>query len=142
MVSVPGLGCARRKAAPCRAAFCLVVIPHTQKGIPIVGTNLYDGSDDPLAYGQALVILAQRPGLFANESEQRAVVAAIQGEHGLTPPEPDAVANPSDPRDVTLREQDAELDRLRAELARRDKADQESQAKADEIASLKAQLSE
>jgi hypothetical protein len=70
------------------------------------------------------------------------VVAAVQAEHGLTPPEPEAVANPSDSRDVTLRQQDEELARLRAELARRDKEDAGSAAKADEIAALKAQLGE
>lgn len=103
-------------------------------------TNLYDGSDEPLSYGQALVLLASRPGVFSNEEQQTAIVRAIQAEHGLTPPEPDALVNPADSRDVTLRQQDEELERLRAELARRDKAKNESAAKADEIAAIKAQL--
>lgn len=103
-------------------------------------TNLYDGTEEPLGYGQALVLLASARGIFPNEEVQKEIVLAIQREHDLVPPPPDALLQPLDARDQTLRNQDEELALLRAELARRNKADAAVEDKAHEIAALRAQL--
>jgi hypothetical protein len=102
--------------------------------------NIYDGTDTELSYGQALVLLASAKGVFPNEPVQNQIVLAIQREHGLVPPPPDVLVQPLDPRDQTLRNQDAELALLRAELARRDKLDADAEGKAAEIAALRARL--
>lgn len=76
----------------------------------------FDGTKEPLSYGEALVELAKRVP-FGTEEQAREVVESIQREHDLLPPEPDpeseeaaALAAGADPRD-------AELKRLRAQLA-------------------------
>lgn len=90
----------------------------------------FDGTKDPLEYGQALVELAKRVP-FGSEEERAEVVHAIQDNHGLLPPEPDpeeeeaaALAAGADPKD-------AELRRLRAQLAARDAEDAKKDAAAE-----------
>jgi hypothetical protein len=102
-------------------------------------SKLFDGSDDDLTYGQALVELA-KVGLFRTEQHRDEVVRAIQVEHDLVPPEPDVIANLSDPRDITLRNQDAEIAALKAELERRNQAAEREAANAAQIAELRGQL--
>lgn len=64
--------------------------------------NIFDGSDEPLTYGQALVLLAERvPGF--SEVDRRAVTDTIRAEHDLVLPEPDRPAY-TDPRDAELAE--------------------------------------
>lgn len=69
----------------------------------------FDGSDAELSYGEALVEVAKRCA-WPSEDHAREVVRAIQAEHDLLPPEPEPAAEPVDPRD-------AEIERLKAELA-------------------------
>jgi hypothetical protein len=78
-------------------------------------TNIFDGSDEPLSYQQAFVMMAQQIS-WPTEAIQTQVVRAIQAEKGLLPPEPDHIRNYADPRDVTLRQQDDELAALRKQL--------------------------
>jgi len=100
--------------------------------------SMFDGSPDELTYGQALVELAGRVS-WPTEAHGLEVVAAIEKEHGIgadrAQPEPVAF----DPRDADLADKAAELDRLRAELAARDKADSDTTTDG-EIERLKAEL--
>lgn len=97
----------------------------------------FDGSPDPLSYGQSLVEIASRVS-WPSEAHATEAIRAIQAEHDILPPDPDVVAL-TDPRDADLAAKDAELDKLRADLAARQKKDAEA-AKDAEIAALKAQL--
>jgi len=99
--------------------------------------SVFDGSTDELTYGQALLELAARVS-WPTELHGREAIRAIQVEHDLVPPDPDVVIS-VDPRDAEIAAQKAELDKLRAEKADRDRtaraAEQES-----EIAALRAAL--
>lgn len=51
--------------------------------------SVFDGSTEPLSYGEAILYLVTRPGLWATEEQAKAVELAVRTEHGLLPdPEP------------------------------------------------------
>lgn len=100
--------------------------------------SIFDGSPDELTYGQALVELAGRVS-WPTETHGAEVVEAIEKEHGIGLDRAQAEVNAYDPRDADLAAKDAELVRLRTELAQRQKADAEA-AKDAELAELRAQL--
>lgn len=77
--------------------------------------NVFDGSDEPLTFGQALCEIVQRVS-WQTEEHQRQALRAVQEEFDLVPPDPDPVAVYNDPRDITLANQDAELEQLRRQL--------------------------
>jgi hypothetical protein len=80
-------------------------------------SKLFDGTDEPLTYGQALVAIAERLS-WQSEAHQKEVVLAIQTEHDIVPVEdkPRSLAN--DPRDLTLAAQDDEIALLKRQLER------------------------
>lgn len=90
----------------------------------------YDGSDEPLTYGEALVETARRAP-WGSEAERAEILEVIQREHGLYQ-EPDRSEDPEDVarakeavrlteenealrRKVAQRERDDELEKLRKE---------------------------
>jgi hypothetical protein len=95
-------------------------------------SKLFDGTDEPLTYGAALVAMATQIS-WPTEEHQKEVVRAIQREKDLLPPEPDVV-DTGDARDITLRAQDAELEQLRKQLANA----QEEKRLREEIAAARA----
>ena len=97
--------------------------------------SVFDGSKDPLGYGEALVQVALVAS-WGSDARRNEVVRAIQAEHDILPPEPDAPVY-TDPRDATLVAQTAELETLRKEKAERDAADKATAQQA-EIDQLKA----
>lgn len=90
----------------------------------------YDGSPEPLTYGEALVETARRAP-WGSEAERAEVLEVIQREHGLYQ-EPDTS---EDPEEVARAKEAVRLteenERLRAQVAAR--------AKDDELAKLKAE---
>lgn len=74
----------------------------------------FDGSDEDLTYGAALVEVAQRAS-YPTEAHRNDVVRAIQAEHGLLPPEPDPTTGEIE------EEADRKLRELRAAKARRER---------------------
>jgi hypothetical protein len=79
----------------------------------------FDGTDEPLSYGQALVEIASRMP-FGAEAQRAEVVEAIQREHGLYT-EPEAPEAEPDPRDAELEQLRAEAAELRTKQAERDR---------------------
>lgn len=72
-----------------------------------------DGTPDPLTYGEALAALA-KVAPFGSAEVRDEVVRAIQGEHGILPPEPEP--DPNSP-EGKLAAQQREIDDLKARLA-------------------------
>jgi ATPase subunit of ABC transporter with duplicated ATPase domains len=95
----------------------------------------FDGSPDPLTYGQALVEIATRIA-WGHEAQGIEVTRAIQAEHGILPPDPDL--NYADPVYGTLAAQDAEIAELKARIAKND-AEKAQADKDAELESLRAQ---
>lgn len=79
----------------------------------------FDGSDEELTLGGALVEMATRIA-WQTEEMQNEVIRAIRAEFGIEVPEPDHSANVADSRDLTLRQQDDEIAALRKKLERAD----------------------
>ncbi len=96
----------------------------------------FDGSTDPITYGQALVEVALLAG-WNSEEHRNEAVRAIQAEHGLLPPDPDVTY--TDPVYGTLAAQDQEIADLKAQLAQTaaEKAQLEKDA---ELESLRAEV--
>lgn len=88
----------------------------------------YNGTDDELSYGEALVALAERV-TWRTEDEQREVVTAIQKEHGIYV-EPEVIPDP----EAIAREK--ELAKLREDNAKL-KAAAEAREKEAELAKLR-----
>jgi hypothetical protein len=88
------------------------------KGLTV---SRFDGSDEELTYAGALLEIAGRVA-FPTQEHAAEVIVAIKKEHGI------AVVLP----EVSIAQQEAELDQLRAEKQRR--------ADAAEIARLRAEL--
>lgn len=99
--------------------------------------NLFDGSDDELTAGQALVLIARNSSLPTyTEAEQRQLVRAIEKEYDLVPPDPEP--RYADPKDRELVETNEELERARAEVAALRRQHQE-RADRDELDRLRAE---
>jgi hypothetical protein len=94
----------------------------------------FDGSGEPLKYGHALAMLADKAS-WGSEEQRREVIDAILKEHGLWV-EPVA---PDDPHAAFVFETNKELRELR-ELAAKLQADKDARDQADEVAKLKAQI--
>ncbi len=98
----------------------------------------FDGSTDPITYGQALVEVALLAG-WNSEEHRNEAVRAIQAEHGLLPPDPDVTY--TDPVYGTLAAQDQEIAELKAQIAKNN-AEKEQAAKDAELTELRAQAAE
>lgn len=103
--------------------------------------NIYNGSDDDLTFGEALIVLAQHVS-FRSEQVGIEVEDAIRREFNMVRPAPDVLGNLADPRDQTLISQDEKIRALEAELARRKHADAIVAANEDTVARLQREIEE
>jgi len=92
----------------------------------------FDGTDEPLTYGQALRELAGRVS-WPSQEHAAEIDAAIRKEFGIEQAEPDP--KPTDPQAYALGQASDRVAQLEAELARRDKAAAEAR-----VAELEAKL--
>jgi hypothetical protein len=92
--------------------------------------SVFDGSDEDLSFAEVLIYMAERVS-WPTEIHKRHAVAAIRAEFGLELPEPDNERNLNDSRDVTLRNQDAELADLNKRLAMAEKRREVAEAERD-----------
>jgi len=104
-----------------------------------VGINLFDGSDSPLTYEQALVLIAERIA-WPSEEYQREIVSAIRKATNLVLPEPDRPTF-QDPKDELIDGQNRELAAAQAELAELRKAKRQRE-QAEKLAAAQAELAE
>lgn len=81
--------------------------------------STFDGTKEPLSYGQALCIAVAAIPL-GSEERNREVLRAIQTEHNLLPPDPDIAVD-----------EDAELHALRQRKADKDRSDEKARLRAE-----------
>ncbi len=97
--------------------------------------NLFDGSDDELKPGQAILLMARQIS-WPTEAHQSQICRALEKEFGLETPDPEPTY--ADPKDQAYEEKNKELQDARAEVARLKRAAQEK-SDADELARLRAE---